>query len=140
MEELREEIRQEERIEAEEERVAEVEELFEEIFEEELELEPEDITEAVVGVATINEKSGITKTQLNVVAATMNVAKNSVSGTTAGTDVNAKGTNSSSGNVSMSNQMQTNMSLNIDMGLTNTTLSANIKTESIDSTTSSKIT
>ena len=137
VEELREEIRQEERIEAEEERVAEVEELFEEIFEEELELEPEDITEAVVGVATINEKSGITKTQLNVVAATMNVAKNSVSGPTAGTDVNAKGTNSSSGNVSMSNQMQTNMSLNIDMGLTNTTLSANIKTESIDSTTSS---
>ena len=60
-----------------------------------------------VTVGKIDEKSGITQTQLDVVAQTVSAAANSVSGTTAGNDVHAIG---SSG----SGQTNTNMSVSFD--------------------------
>ena len=47
-----------------------------------------------VTVGKIDEKSGITQTQLDVVAQTVSAAANSVSGTTAGTEVHATSSNS----------------------------------------------
>lgn len=76
----------------------EVEEYFEPEYEEELEEiiveaeEPEieeviEIEVEAIAVGKINEKSGITQTQLDVVAQTVSAAANSVSGTTAGTSI-----------------------------------------------------
>ena len=95
-----------------------IEENFEPQYEEEIEeriveLEEPEIEEVVeiqveaIAVGKIDEKSGITQTQLDVVAQTVSAAANSVSGTTAGNDVHAIG---SSG----SGQTNTNMSVSFD--------------------------
>ena len=95
-----------------------IEENFEPQYEEEIEeriaeLDEPEIEEVVeieveaVTVGKIDEKSGITQTQLDVVAQTVSAAANSVSGTTAGNDVHAIG---SSG----SGQTNTNMSVSFD--------------------------
>ena len=95
-----------------------IEENFEPQYEEEIEeriaeLEESEIEEVVeieveaVTVGKIDEKSGITQTQLDVVAQTVSAAANSVSGTTAGNDLHAIG---SSG----SGQTNTNMSVSFD--------------------------
>ena len=83
----------------------EIEEYFEPEYEEEVEelvaeLEEPEIEEVIeieveaVTVGKIDEKSGITQTQLDVVAQTVSAAANSVSGTTAGTEVHATSSNS----------------------------------------------
>ena len=83
----------------------EIEEYFEPEYEEEVEelvaeLEEPEIEEVIeieveaVTVGKIDEKSGITQTQLDVVAQTVSAAANSVSGTTAGTEVHANNSNS----------------------------------------------
>jgi chitodextrinase len=83
----------------------EIEEYFEPEYEEEIEelvaeLEEPEIEEVIeieveaVTVGKIDEKSGITQTQLDVVAQTVSAAANSVSGTTAGTEVHATSSNS----------------------------------------------
>ena len=83
----------------------EIEEYFEPEYEEEVEelvaeleeLEIEEVIEIEVEAVTvgkIDEKSGITQTQLDVVAQTVSAAANSVSGTTAGTEVHATSSNS----------------------------------------------
>jgi len=83
----------------------EIEEYFEPEYEEEVEelvaeLEEPEIEEVIeieveaVTVGKIDEKSGITQTQLDVVAQTISAAANSVSGTTAGTEVPATSSNS----------------------------------------------
>ena len=95
-----------------------IEENFEPQYEEEIEeriveLEEPEIEEVVeiqveaIAVGKIDEKSGITQTQLDVVAQTVSAAANSVSGTTAGNDVHAIG---SSG----SGQTNANMSVSFD--------------------------
>jgi hypothetical protein len=95
-----------------------IEENFEPQYEEEIEervaeLDEPEIEEVVeieveaVTVGKIDEKSGITQTQLDVVAQTVSAAANSVSGTTAGNDVHAIG---SSG----SGQTNANMSVSFD--------------------------
>ena len=101
-----------------------IEENFEPQYEEEIEeriveLEEPEIEEVVeieieaVTVGKIDEKSGITQTQLDVVAQTVSAAANSVSGTTAGNDVHAIGSSGS--------------------GQTNSSLSVNFDTMNIDS-------
>ena len=101
-----------------------IEENFEPQYEEEIEeriveLEEPEIEEVVeieieaVKVGKIDEKSGITQTQLDVVAQTVSAAANSVSGTTAGNDVHAIGSSGS--------------------GQTNSSLSVNFDTMNIDS-------
>ena len=83
----------------------EIEEYFEPEYEEEVEelvaeLEEPEIEEVIeieveaLAVGKIDEKSGITQTQLDVVAQTVSAAANSVSGTTAGTEVHATSSNS----------------------------------------------
>ncbi len=83
-----------------------IEEYFEPQYEEEIEeriaeLEEPEIEEIVeieieaVTVGKIDEKSGITQTQLDVVAQTVSAAANSVSGTNAGNDVHAIGSSGS---------------------------------------------
>ena len=83
----------------------EIEEYFEPEYEEEVEelvaeLEEPEIEEVIeieveaVTVGKIDEKSGITQTQLDVVAQTVSAAANSVSGTTAGTEVHTTNSNS----------------------------------------------
>ena len=83
----------------------EIEEYFEPEYEEEVEelvaeLEEPEIEEVIeieveaVTVGKIDEKSGMTQTQLDVVAQTVSAAANSVSGTTAGTEVHATSSNS----------------------------------------------
>ena len=95
-----------------------IEEYFEPQYEEEVEeiiveLEEPEIEEVVeiqveaIAVGKIDEKSGITQTQLDVVAQTVSAAANSVSGTTAGNDIHAIG---SSG----SGQTNANMSVSFD--------------------------
>ena len=101
-----------------------IEEYFEPQYEEEIEeriaeLEEPEIEEVVeieieaVTVGKIDEKSGITQTQLDVVAQTVSAAANSVSGTTAGNDVHAIGSSGS--------------------GQTNSSLSVNFDTMNMDS-------
>ena len=91
----------------------EIEEYFEPEYEEEVEelvaeLEEPEIEEVIeieveaVTVGKIDEKSGITQTQLDVVAQTVSAAANSVSGTTAGTEVHATSSNSFDMNISTS--------------------------------------
>jgi hypothetical protein len=95
-----------------------IEEYFEPQYEEEVEeiiveLEEPEIEEVVeieveaIAIGKIDEKSGITQTQLDVVAQTVSAAANSVSGTTAGNDIHAIG---SSG----SGQTNANMSVSFD--------------------------
>ena len=95
-----------------------IEEYFEPQYEEELEervveleeLEIEEVIEIEVEAVTIgkiDEKSGITQTQLDVVAQTVSAAANSVSGTTSGNDVHSIG-------VSGSGQTNINASLSFD--------------------------
>ena len=98
-----------------------IEEYFEPQYEEEIEeriaeLEEPEIEEVVeieieaVTVGKIDEKSGITQTQLDVVAQTVSAAANSVSGTTAGNDVHAIGSSGSG---------QTNSSLSVNFDTMN---------------------
>ena len=115
VEEIEEEIRQEERLEAEEERLVEAEEIREELFEEEI-APPEVEVETVVGLNQIDDTSGITSTQLNVVAKSINAATNSVSGTTAGNDIHSSGNTSASGGSSAVNNTQGILNLNLNMG------------------------
>ena len=122
VEERREEIRQEERVEAEEERLVEAEERLENIFEEET--APVEV-EVIAAVAKIDEKSGITNTQLNVVAASINAATSSVSGTTAGNDTHASGNSYSSGGLSSSTSIQTNLTLNFNLNTTSSDTAIN---------------
>jgi len=95
-----------------------IEEYFEPQYEEEVEeiiveLEEPEIEEVVeiqveaIAVGKIDEKSGITQTQLDVVAQTVSAAANSVSGTTSGNDVHAIGSSSSG-------QTNANMSVSFD--------------------------
>ena len=98
-----------------------IEEYFEPQYEEEIEeriaeLKEPEIEEIVeieieaVTVGKIDEKSGITQTQLDVVAQTVSAAANSVSGTTAGNDVHAIGSSGSG---------QTNSSLSVNFDTMN---------------------
>jgi len=106
-EELREELLAEEEIieEPEEEFIEEIfeEEVVEEIFEE---IEEERLAEAEEEILEEEEeeekKGGITATQLNVVASTIQAASNSVSGTTAGTTARTGGWGSTSSGSSTS--------------------------------------
>ncbi len=95
-----------------------IEEYFEPQYEEELEervveVEEPEIEEVIeieveaVTIGKIDEKSGITQTQLDVVAQTVSAAANSVSGTTSGNDVHSIG-------VSGSGQTNINASLSFD--------------------------
>ena len=97
-EEFREELLAEEEIIEEPEEEA-VEEIFEDIEEERLaEAEEEILEEREALVAEEEEKKGgITATQLNVVASTIQAASNSVAGTTAGTTTRTGGWGSSTG-------------------------------------------
>lgn len=115
VEEIEEEIRQEERLEAEEERLVEAEEIREELFEEEI-TPPEIEVETVVGLNQIDDTSGITSTQLNVVANSINAATNSVSGTTSGNDIHSSGNTVASGGNSSVNNTQSILNLNLNMG------------------------
>lgn len=91
----------------------EIEEYFEPEYEEEVEelvaeLEEPEIEEVIeieveaLTVGKIDEKSGITQTQLDVVAQTVSAAANSVSGTTAGTEVHSTSSNSFDVSISVS--------------------------------------
>ena len=91
----------------------EVEEYFEPEYEEEVEEiiveaeEPEieeviEIEVEAIAVGKIDEKSGITQTQLDVVAQTVSAAANSVSGTTAGTEIQTTSSNSFDVSISVS--------------------------------------
>ena len=78
------------------ETIEELEEWFEE--EEEIEEEIKEIEEeAEETVVTKEEKGGITSQMLSVVASTVEVATNSISGTTAGTSIHATGNTKASG-------------------------------------------
>ena len=90
----------------------EIEEYFEPEYEEEveeiIEAEEPEIKEVIeieveaIAVGKIDEKSGITQTQLDVVAQTVSAAANSVSGTTAGTEVHTTSSNSFDVSISVS--------------------------------------
>ena len=81
-----------------------VEEIFEEIEEERLaEAEEEILEERIAEEEEEEKKGGITATQLNVVASTIQSATNSVSGTTAGTTARTGGWGSTSSGGSTSN-------------------------------------
>ena len=82
------------------ETIEELEEWFEEEeeIEEEIEEEVEEIEEEVEEtVVAEEEKGGITSQMLNVVASTVEVSTNSVSGTTAGTSIHSTGNTKASG-------------------------------------------
>ena len=82
------------------ETIEELEEWFEEEeeIEEEIEEEAEEIEEEVEEtVVAEEEKGGITSQMLSVVASTIEVATNSVSGTTAGTSIHSTGNTKASG-------------------------------------------
>lgn len=98
-----------------------IEEYFEPQYEEEIEeiiveLEEPEIEEVVevqveaIAVGKIDEKSGITQTQLDVVAQTVSAAANSISGTNAGNDVHAIGSSGSG---------QTNANINVSFDTMN---------------------
>ena len=100
-----------------------IEEYFEPQYEEELEervveLDEPEIEEVIeieveaVTVGKIDEKSGITQTQLDVVAQTVSAAANSVSGTTTGTDNHATGNSVSSGNYDFNSNNTNSMVFN----------------------------
>ena len=80
--------------------IVEVREEIEEVAEVEVE---------AVAIGKIDEESGITQTQLDVVAQTISTAANSVSGTTAGTDVHSTG-GSTGGQTSVDSNFNLNIS------------------------------
>ena len=94
----------------EEELIVEIEEEAveeEEVFEEEAveEIEEERLAEAEEEILEEEKKGGITATQLNVVASTIQTASNSVAGTTAGTTVRTGGWGSSTGGTTSSSSV-----------------------------------
>ena len=94
----------------EEELIVEIEEEAveeEEVFEEEAveEIEEERLAEAEEEILEEEKKGGITATQLNVVASTIQAASNSVAGTTAGTTVRTGGWGSSTGGTTSSSSV-----------------------------------
>ena len=116
----------------------EIEEYFEPEFEEieevivEVREEIEEVAEVeveAVAIGKIDEESGITQTQLDVVAQTINTAANSVSGTTAGTDVHSTGNTSST-----QNSIESNFNLTINTMDSNMSISE-VATESVAVTT-----
>ena len=121
----------------------EVEEYFEPEYEEELEEiiveaeEPEieeviEIEVEAIAVGKIDEKSGITQTQLDVVAQTVSAAANSVSGTTAGTEIQTTSSNSFNVSISVSGGgMQNITELGSETVVTNTTSVAVNNTEKV---------
>ena len=116
----------------------ELEEYFEPEFEEieeviveareEIEEVAEVEVEAVV-IGKIDEESGITQTQLDVVAQTISTAANSVSGTTAGTDVHSTG-----GSTGSQTSVDSNFNLNIST-MDSTMSIAQVETETTTVTT-----
>jgi len=110
----------------------ELEEYFEPEFEEieevivEVREEIEEVAEVeveAVAIGKIDEESGITQTQLDVVAQTISTAANSVSGTTAGTDVHSTGG-------STGNQTSVNSNFNLNISTMDSTVSvAQVETE-----------
>lgn len=121
----------------------EVEEYFEPEYEEELEEiiveaeEPEieeviEIEVEAIAVGKIDEKSGITQTQLDVVAQTVSAAANSVSGTTAGTEIQTTSSNSFDVSISVSGGgMQNITELGSETVVTTTTSVAVNNTEKV---------
>jgi hypothetical protein len=92
----------EEEEEFEEELIVEIEE---EILEEVVEEEEVEEREVLVAEEEEERKGGITATQLNVVASTIQAASNSVAGTTAGTTVRTGGWGSSTGGTTSSSSV-----------------------------------
>ena len=116
----------------------ELEEYFESEFEEieevivEVREEIEEVAEVeveAVAIGKIDEESGITQTQLDVVAQTISTAANSVSGTTAGTDVHSTGNTSST-----QNSIESNFNLTINT-MDSTMSISEVATESVAVTT-----
>ena len=116
----------------------EIEEYFEPEFEEieevivEVREEIEEVAEVeveAVAIGKIDEESGITQTQLDVVAQTISTAANSVSGTTAGTDVHSTGG-------STGNQTSVDSNFNLTINTMDSTMSTSeVATESVAVTT-----
>ena len=116
----------------------ELEEYFEPEFEEieevivEVREEIEEVAEVeveAVAIGKIDEESGITQTQLDVVAQTISTAANSVSGTTAGTDVHSTGGSTGS-------QTSVNSNFNLNISTMDSTMSvAQVETETTTVTT-----
>ena len=116
----------------------ELEEYFEPEFEEieevivEVREEIEEVAEVeveAVAIGKIDEESGITQTQLDVVAQTISTAANSVSGTTAGTDVHSTGG-------STGNQTSVDSNFNLTINTMDSTVSTSeVATESVAVTT-----
>ena len=103
-----------------EEVIVEVREEIEEVAEVEVE---------AVAIGKIDEESGITQTQLDVVAQTISTAANSVSGTTAGTDVHSTGG-------STGNQTSVDSNFNLTINTMDSTMSTSeVATESVAVTT-----
>tara|TARA_R100001086_G_scaffold137437_2_gene71763 strand:- start:1388 stop:3274 length:1887 start_codon:yes stop_codon:yes gene_type:complete len=116
----------------------ELEEYFEPEFEEieevivEVREEIEEVAEVeveAVAIGKIDEESGITQTQLDVVAQTISTAANSVSGTTAGTDVHSTG-----GSTGSQTSVDSNFNLNIST-MDSTMSVAQVETETTTVTT-----
>lgn len=116
----------------------EIEEYFEPEFEEieevivEVREEIEEVAEVeveAVAIGKIDEESGITQTQLDVVAQTISTAANSVSGTTAGTDVHSTG-----GSTGSQTSVDSNFNLNIST-MDSTMSVAQVETETTTVTT-----
>ena len=116
----------------------ELEEYFEPEFEEieevivEVREEIEEVAEVeveAVAIGKIDEESGITQTQLDVVAQTISTAANSVSGTTAGTDVHSTG-----GSTGGQTSVDSNFNLNIST-MDSTMSVAQVETETTTVTT-----
>jgi len=116
----------------------ELEEYFEPEFEEieevivEVREEIEEVAEVeveAVAIGKIDEESGITQTQLDVVAQTISTAANSVSGTTAGTDVHSTGGSTGS-------QTSVDSNFNLTINTMDSTMSiSEVATESVAVTT-----
>ena len=115
-----------------------IEEYFEPEFEEieevivEVREEIEEVAEVeveAVAIGKIDEESGITQTQLDVVAQTISTAANSVSGTTAGTDVHSTG-----GSTGSQTSVDSNFNLNIST-MDSTMSVAQVETETTTVTT-----
>lgn len=116
----------------------EIEEYFEPEFEEieevivEVREEIEEVAEVeveAVAIGKIDEESGITQTQLDVVAQTISTAANSVSGTTARTDVHSTG-----GSTGSQTSVDSNFNLNIST-MDSTMSVAQVETETTTVTT-----
>jgi hypothetical protein len=105
----------------------EIEEVIVEVREEIEEVAEVEVEAVVIG--KIDEESGITQTQLDVVAQTISTAANSVSGTTAGTDVHSTGG-------STGNQTSVDKNFNLNISTMDSTMSvAQVETETTTVTT-----